>query len=582
MKIFTTKILLLFLTGITFGACSDSLHESVENNEKSAVRFRTVINSSLTRTSNDGDEWSTGDEVGIYMMMRGDDIVDAVYGNYRYLADPGRAQSGENLLRPANRGDSAIYYPQSLSPLEFIAYYPYSLKVYGSSPLLPIDISDQRKYSALDILYASASVRNYNATAQVTLPFAHKMSKIRLRINLNPEVKINIANSKVSINGIPVEAELKLSTGTFRSLGDPSSVQLFDMGVPTKYEKDSAYFQAILIPHEGQVYDDRKVLITAESRSFTWDIPEHINFEEGKVYTYHITLSGDSKAASVASSSGTIDPWEDGDEDTAEAGEDTGSKSGSSASVELPDGSMMETVYIRAGSFLMGSRSNEEERVDTSETQHSVTIPRDYMMGKYEVTNEQYATFLNEMQIGDNGMGTDRNTWVRSNSIYTLVFSGNKWKPVAGKANHPVSFVSWYGAKAYADWVGRGCRLPSEAEWEYACRAGTQTSFFFGSDSTDIADYAWYKYSAGQHPEETGAKKPNAWNLYDICGNVFELCSDVYAADYEHPKSTNRSMRGGSYRTSFRSIRSAYRYYTQPDGMFLEVGFRVAFDIVKP
>jgi formylglycine-generating enzyme required for sulfatase activity len=582
MRIFSNKIILLFLAVTTLGACSDTLHESPETGEKSAVRFLTVINSPLTRTSSGGDEWSSGDEVGIYMMMRGDDIADAVYGNYRYIADPGRAQSGESLLRPANRGDSSIYYPQSLSPLEFIAYYPYSPKVYGSSPVLPLNIGNQRNNAAIDILYASTSLRNYNSTAQVTLPFAHKMSKLRLMINLRPGVNISLAGAEASIDGIPATSELKLSTGSFRSLGDPSSVQLFNAGVPTKYENDSAYFQAILIPHEGQTYDDRKVLITVAGRSFTWDVPAQINFEEGKVYTYHITLSGDSKAPSVASSTGTIDPWALGDESAAEAGEDTGAKSGATSFVELPDGSLMETAYIRAGSFMMGSPSNEIDRVDSSETRHSVTLSHDYKMGKYEVTNEQYATFLNAMQIGSSGKGTDNNLWVQSNSIYTLVFSANQWTPVAGKSKHPASFVSWYGAKAYADWVGNGCRLPSEAEWEYACRAGSQTPFFFGVDSTDVADYACYKYSAGQYPAKTGVKKPNAWNLYDMCGNVFELCSDVYAADYEHSKTNNRSMRGGSYRTSSRTMRSAYRYYTQPDAMFLEIGFRVVFDVSKP
>jgi formylglycine-generating enzyme required for sulfatase activity len=582
MKKVRHAFFLIFFAVIIITACSDGQPEERRVAKQPEVRFRTIINSLQTRTTNGGDEWSTGDQIGVFMLMQGDGIADAVYANYRYVADPGRAQSGDNLLRPGNRGDSSIYYPVPAAPVEFIAYYPYGQKVRGINPVLPVDIGDQQNQAAIDVLYAYTSASNYDASTQVLLPFTHKMSKIRLKFNLKPGVQVSLANATARISGIPDKAELRISTGMFRALGEATSVAPLNMGVPSIYENDSAYFQCIVIPHDGAAYDERKVLLTAEGRNFTWDIPDRINFEEGKVYTYHITLSGSSKSTAVVADVGeTIDPWTDGDEEESEAGEAIVPASGTATFITLPDGSVMETVYVRSGNFMMGSPSGEVNRTDSSEQMHQVTIGRDFLMGKYEVTTSQYASFLNEMNIDGDGKGPDGNLWVKASS-YTLKYSSNIWEPATGKETHPVSYVSVLGAKAYTEWVGNDCRLPSEAEWEYTCRAGTQTAYFFGTDSTGIEDYAWYKYTSNDQPQKVGMKKPNAWNLYDMCGNVSEICEDVYAADYANPKTDYQTTRGGSFRTSSKTMRSAYRYYTVPDMMFIENGFRVVFDTATP
>ena len=172
----------------------------------------------------------------------------------------------------------------------------------------------------------------------------------------------------------------------------------------------------------------------------------------------------------------------------------------------------IEWVDIPAGTFIMGSPKGEMER-EKNETQHQVTLSA-FKMSKYEITYEQYDRFCEatgRKKPDDSGWGRD---------------------------SRPVMRVSWDDAKAFADWMG--CRLPTEAEWEYACRAGTTTTYYTGNNlTTDQANYngnyPYYKNPKGAYIERTvrvGNYEPNAWGLYDMYGNVWEWCSDWYRSDY--------------------------------------------------
>jgi formylglycine-generating enzyme required for sulfatase activity len=230
------------------------------------------------------------------------------------------------------------------------------------------------------------------------------------------------------------------------------------------------------------------------------------------------------------------------------------------------------------------------------EVQHQVTLSA-FRMSTYEITNAQYATFLNANAIGANGLyaagAYPTQPLIYSNSSRGLNWSGTQWQPVAGKDNFPVIDVTWYGAVEFATYAGG--RLPTEAEWEYACRAGTTTPFNTGNclDYTQ-ANYRWdYPYSGCSNanfnfPYQTQAVDsyaPNAFGLYNMHGNVMEWCSDWYAA-YDTGAQTNptsplsgagRIFRGGYWGSEAQGCRSAIRFSSQPDYFDILLGFRLAF-----
>jgi len=221
----------------------------------------------------------------------------------------------------------------------------------------------------------------------------------------------------------------------------------------------------------------------------------------------------------------------------------------------------IEWVSIPAGTFTMGSPSSEVSR-EGDEIQHQVTLSA-FKMSKYEVTFEQYDAFCN---------ATGRSKP-----------SDEGW----GRGKRPVIKVSWDDATAFADWMG--CRLPTEAEWEYACRAGTTTPFYIGNClSTSQANYngssPYSDCSEGEYRGKTlpvGSFAANAWGLHDMHGNVWECCSDWYGA-YPSGAQTNpkgvssgsyRVYRGGSWRRPANRCRAAYRIITTL--LLDEVGFRL-------
>jgi len=205
----------------------------------------------------------------------------------------------------------------------------------------------------------------------------------------------------------------------------------------------------------------------------------------------------------------------------------TGDRAPSELKLALGDGVTMELVYIKPGTFVMGGISTTDGRFECVEVpKHEVTLTKGFYLGKYEVTQAQYQAIM--------GSNPSRST----------------------KApNCPVDRVSWADALKFceklAEKTGRDVRLPTEAEWEYASRAGRDTRWFFGNDPSKIGDYAWFKDNAGGKSHPVGQKKPNPWGLYDIYGNVCERIADTYARDY-YAKSPKVDPTGPSQGTKSR------------------------------
>lgn len=260
-----------------------------------------------------------------------------------------------------------------------------------------------------------------------------------------------------------------------------------------------------------------------------------------------------------------------------------------------------EMVAVPSGTFLMGN-TVEEETLEYSQSNISNTLkvwflagtPRHeipmkgFFIDKYPVTNRQFELFvaetgyLTEAEVSGHGWRWHiRNQkWKRAN--------GWNWKLPGGKKSDfpvgpdfPVVQVTWQDAVAYCQWAGK--RLPAEAEWEYTCRAGTNTRFYWGDDLgyEEISQYAWYIGNAEDRTHRVGRKLPNAWGLHDMSGNVWEWVSDLYesypGASYQIRTSSGKRhvQRGGAWYFHPTYLRSAYRGSTIK-GNF--VGFRCALD----
>jgi formylglycine-generating enzyme required for sulfatase activity len=222
-------------------------------------------------------------------------------------------------------------------------------------------------------------------------------------------------------------------------------------------------------------------------------------------------------------------------------------------SVEAPG----DMVQINGGRFLMGDKDQPDA------PPHEVMLDS-FHIDKYLVTQAQY----------QEAMGTNPSRWKGDQNPVEQV----RWSDAVrfcNKRSESEGLQPCYDLTTWkCNFEASGYRLPTEAEWEYACRAGTTTAYFFGENAAKLGDYAWFEKNAGGRPRAVGQKQPNAWGLYDTCGNVWEWCNDFYKVDYyqESPRDNPRGpengetkvVRGGAWRFSEETCRSGYRYNENP------------------
>jgi len=235
-------------------------------------------------------------------------------------------------------------------------------------------------------------------------------------------------------------------------------------------------------------------------------------------------------------------------------------------------------VLIDGGTYKMGSNSGYSDEQPV----HSVTVGSFYI-SQYEITNAQYVVFLNALGVSSNGSYGGSEYVDMDDSGCQISYSSGAFVVQSGKEDHPVIEVTWYGADAYCTWAGG--RLPTEAEWEFAARGGTQSQGYTYSGSNTLSDVGWYSDNSNSAAHPVGQKQANELGLYDMSGNVWEWCSDWYGSDYyssspatnpQGPSSGSRRVeRGGGWFNDATNCRVAYRNYNNPEFSINDFGFRV-------
>ncbi|NKB71288.1 MAG: SUMF1/EgtB/PvdO family nonheme iron enzyme [Candidatus Latescibacteria bacterium] len=252
------------------------------------------------------------------------------------------------------------------------------------------------------------------------------------------------------------------------------------------------------------------------------------------------------------------------------------------ATVDLINGATMEFVWIEAGSFTMGSPASEPGRRENEGPQHEVTISQGFYMGKYEVTQRQW----------ERVMGTT--PWALGLALY-----------VESDPSHPAVYISWADAREFAQQLNAAAgdslyRLPTEAEWEFAARAGTSMPWSFGEDESQLGEYAWYRDNAWgvdlKYAQPVGTKLANPWGLYDMHGNAAEWTQDwemAYTAEAQvdpvnikpieiEDRADYHMVRDGAFSAFSASTRSARRRPLGYGHIEHGIGFRLVMMAPNP
>ncbi len=260
----------------------------------------------------------------------------------------------------------------------------------------------------------------------------------------------------------------------------------------------------------------------------------------------------------------------------------------------------MQFVLIPPGHFLMGTNqaeSDESHASDLEFPQHRVTISQPFYLAQTETTVAQFREFIEATGYvtrpelpGGTAWGQEQGAWRRGRY---------SWKEMGEDQptdDRPVTNLSWFDAQAYCDWLNESTkgsleyRLPTEAEWEYACRAGSNSPWGHGNDVEELAEYAWYAQNSGRMLRPIATKRPNVWGLYDMHGNASEWCRDRFGpADgfYDSrpkidpngsPFGSERIQRGGNVLSTAHDVRSASRVHQEANEP-TKGGFRVAMDV---
>jgi formylglycine-generating enzyme required for sulfatase activity len=505
------------------------------------VRFSS--NAPVTRTTLGGTEWVQGDSIGIYMVKNGDAIGINLANNRKHTVfhTPGGGLPGQpDIITPD--GDGNRIYWQGGIDMNFIAYYPYRPLI--TSYTYPIDVRIQDNDSLIDVLYVRDNTTPMNVGTHggpgqtVDLVFEHVMSKVIINVTTDNST----TNSDVVIDGMktfaynsPLTANLNLNDGALAISGQPGIIEM--KGIAKAASFDTAY-QAIIIPHKvdnastGNEYFQFQTI----RRFYNLELTDQFLFEPGYVYTFDVTLEGESSVKFTA----TVKSWTEwqpqnpGDDEATVGQDNTGALSRKVIAGGLDT---LTLAYVRASSvFNIGTNKAKHANGMLSTPIHQVQLASSFRMTSTEITNAQYCLFLNTAA----GVTKDgNNAKLDVNAIAPEVpagsrilmatgkgisYTNNLWTPDAGKNNFPAQNITWYGAIAYAKWAGGD--LPTEAQWELAARGDIpdDKDFISPSPSYDGSNMIT-AYAVSGSVAAVGSKTAFK-GLYDMFGNVYEWCYD--------------------------------------------------------
>jgi len=507
--------------------------------------------------------FESGDEIGVFAVKHGDPLIAAHNPIHNV-----------KLIYKDNKWTGDAYWANNGDKYDFYAYYPYidnaSLDPTAITFNVKADQSTAANYSLSDLMTSKDNNfgSGYTKGETVNLTFTHSLAM--LQVTLDNETGAIDPNEEliVKLRNVKTSSILNLGTEAVTASGETAEIKMYNI---------EGYTYRALIP----------VQTIAEGLSIC------------RITNGGLMMESPQLTSELAMTKNNAELF----------------------TQKMPR--YIHTVSIPAGKFMMGSPATEYNRRD-NETQHEVTLTKPYSMGKYEVTNAQFAIFINEKGIGQNGKWSGGNypnqTLIKDSSgNYNWGLNWNstesKWVPVSGKENHPVIDVTWYGADEYARWIGG--RLPTEAEWEYACRGdypnkateantlpfgirdGRKLTYemanFWWQNSYDLDRDGQYKDNEHTHPSSTQAvgsysSYANSYGLYDMHGNVCEWCKDWYDDNYGSTNASDpvtdptgpntgikRVFRGGYWFDPARMCRSAYRNSTYPNSGYSDYGFRVVF-----
>lgn len=545
-----------FLIGfIMLTGCS--LEEDLQNvNHEEILQIKANVGSSTTIA---GNPLIAQNEFGLFVKSsNAADFTNLLENNRKFIYNTTNSTfklEGEN-----------IYYPQT-GNIDLIGYAPYKA---GIIDTYKVDVSDQTDQNAIDLIYSNSSKNINKSTNAVPLTFSHQLSKIKFNIQLIDGNSSLLESSKISLNGFYNKADFDLVSGAFTNQTVSSQPILLNTARA-----------GIIIPNNGLA--NRKIEFSFNNDIWTYELPDSEIFEAGKQYEYTISINKKSVIIQLSN----IVSW---------------ANNSSISQTETVNTLPLEYVYIPSGTFQMGAPDTADIHVTVAKPQHWVKITKGFYMSKNEITVAQYAEFLNALGVVRTGnmnydpinheINGETITLFKIGSANSPIYENNRWKAYSGHENHPVTHVSKDGALAYAKWAGG--TLPTEAQWEYAYRAGTNTKFFNGNLASEFRPYAWFfNLDMSSSIQPVGLKKPNPWGLHDIAGNVNEWVLDQFQTKSMYSGNTEQTpeidpvkkgtpnfvmCRGGDSFSSGNNSSAYMRYFISPSEMSNFIGFRIVIN----